>query len=106
RSLILACAPSFVFHLFFFFQAEDGIRDFHVTGVQTCALPILRRLDGVLYTHDHADQTHGIDDLRTFAMRSRRRVPCWMDAATRRSEERRVGKEGGARGAREQERKG
>src|SRR5690606_39555447 len=25
-----------------FFQAEDGIRDFHVTGVQTCALPILR----------------------------------------------------------------
>src|SRR5690606_40541389 len=26
---------------FCFFQAEDGIRDFHVTGVQTCALPIL-----------------------------------------------------------------
>src|SRR5690606_3455775 len=26
--------------LLFFFQAEDGIRDFHVTGVQTCALPI------------------------------------------------------------------
>src|SRR6266511_5880306 len=26
--------------IFFFFQAEDGIRDFHVTGVQTCALPI------------------------------------------------------------------
>src|SRR5690606_16537557 len=28
--------------LSFFFQAEDGIRDFHVTGVQTCALPILK----------------------------------------------------------------
>src|SRR5690606_41166531 len=28
--------------IFFFFQAEDGIRDFHVTGVQTCALPIYR----------------------------------------------------------------
>src|SRR5690606_13754555 len=28
----------------FFFQAEDGIRDFHVTGVQTCALPIFKRL--------------------------------------------------------------
>src|SRR5690606_40225314 len=28
----------------FFFQAEDGIRDFHVTGVQTCALPISRTL--------------------------------------------------------------
>src|SRR5690606_12600569 len=27
-------------HYIFFFQAEDGIRDFHVTGVQTCALPI------------------------------------------------------------------
>src|SRR5207253_3796863 len=29
--------------IFFFFQAEDGIRDGHVTGVQTCALPIFRR---------------------------------------------------------------
>src|SRR6266403_2161447 len=28
--------------LFFFFQAEDGIRDLYVTGVQTCALPIYR----------------------------------------------------------------
>src|SRR5690625_5900859 len=28
-------------HIFFFFQAEDGIRGGHVTGVQTCALPIL-----------------------------------------------------------------
>src|SRR5689334_9466438 len=30
----------FIFFLFFFFQAEDGIRDGTVTGVQTCALPI------------------------------------------------------------------
>src|SRR3989454_6204851 len=28
--------------VFFFFQAEDGIRDYKVTGVQTCALPISR----------------------------------------------------------------
>src|SRR5439155_7592774 len=28
----------------FFFQAEDGIRDGHVTGVQTCALPILQKI--------------------------------------------------------------
>src|SRR5438874_10371963 len=35
-SLIL-CSPS---SIFFFFQAEDGIRDLYVTGVQTCALPI------------------------------------------------------------------
>src|SRR6266550_3699741 len=34
------CGYSFGF-LFFFFQAEDGIRDVAVTGVQTCALPIL-----------------------------------------------------------------
>src|SRR5215467_4156039 len=31
---------------FFFFQAEDGIRDYKVTGVQTCALPILKRFAG------------------------------------------------------------
>src|SRR5256885_15674345 len=29
-----------IFYYFFFFQAEDGIRDYKVTGVQTCALPI------------------------------------------------------------------
>src|SRR5690606_22721376 len=33
------------FSIFFFFQAEDGIRDFHVTGVQTCALPICQERD-------------------------------------------------------------
>src|SRR5688572_32046515 len=37
--------------LFFFFQAEDGIRDLTVTGVQTCALPISRALRG-LCRHD------------------------------------------------------
>src|SRR5690606_39601248 len=37
---------SYIFPPCFFLQAEDGIRDFHVTGVQTCALPIL--LDGVV----------------------------------------------------------
>src|SRR5256886_5905804 len=34
--------PLFTFVMFFFFQAEDGIRDLTVTGVQTCALPISR----------------------------------------------------------------
>lgn len=43
----------------------------------------VRHVDAVLYTHDHADQTHGIDDLRVFALRSRRRIPAFMDAATR-----------------------
>src|SRR5256885_5155603 len=32
------------FGFFFFFQAEDGIRDYKVTGVQTCALPISARV--------------------------------------------------------------
>jgi phosphoribosyl 1,2-cyclic phosphate phosphodiesterase len=42
----------------------------------------LTRLDAVLYTHDHADQTHGIDDLRGFAILQRRRVPVYFDEAT------------------------
>ena len=33
-----------MFVVFFFFQAEDGIRDIGVTGVQTCALPIYQQL--------------------------------------------------------------
>src|SRR5258708_31880582 len=39
-SVRLSVADSFSFRSFFFFQAEDGIRDDLVTGVQTCALPI------------------------------------------------------------------
>src|SRR5207253_7795036 len=54
------------------FQAEDGIRDGHVTGVQTCALPIYDRVvarrqyedprlggAGLLVLHDGADQVPG-----------------------------------------------
>src|SRR5256885_7262215 len=37
------CTASSSSGVFFFFQAEDGIRDYKVTGVQTCALPIFRR---------------------------------------------------------------
>src|SRR5205823_9020618 len=38
---------STVLRLFFFFQAEDGIRDKLVTGVQTCALPIFEPAEGL-----------------------------------------------------------
>jgi len=39
-------------------------------------------LDGVLYTHDHADHTHGIDDLRILAYRGRRRIDLYFDPPT------------------------
>lgn len=41
------------------------------------------RIDALLYTHDHADQAHGIDDIRAFVINSGRRIPTYMDAATR-----------------------
>ena len=40
---------------FFFFQAEDGIRDTSVTGVQTCALPIYIKLDVLEPFYNHPD---------------------------------------------------
>jgi phosphoribosyl 1,2-cyclic phosphate phosphodiesterase len=39
-------------------------------------------LDGVLYTHAHADHVHGIDDLRALVLHKRRRVDIYADAAT------------------------
>lgn len=40
------------------------------------------RLDAVLFTHDHADQSHGIDDLRVFVLAMQRRMPVYIDDAT------------------------
>src|SRR5256885_10492619 len=48
--------------LFFFFQAEDGIRDYKVTGVQTCALPIfvIESGDPTGHGFDHVFARRGI----------------------------------------------
>jgi phosphoribosyl 1,2-cyclic phosphate phosphodiesterase len=43
----------------------------------------IEKVDAVLYTHDHADHTHGIDDLRGLFFVMRRRIRIWADPATR-----------------------
>jgi len=42
----------------------------------------ISRVDAVWYTHDHADHTHGIDDLRVFSARLKQHVPAFADHAT------------------------
>src|SRR3712207_7668153 len=66
----------------FFFQAEDGIRDIGVTGVQTCALPICAGWPG-----------RGVGALGDRVARGVRDAGGGVDELSRRSEERRVGKE-------------
>src|SRR2546430_10080229 len=96
-----ACAPRGV--SFFFFQAEDGIRDLTVTGVQTCALPIclrssLRRIKSVSTPSDQ------VPSILRYCVQGARRPSgkpgcgvtkrvCQCKDSVNRSEERRVGKE-------------
>src|SRR5690606_41056591 len=98
----------------FFLQAEDGIRDFHVTGVQTCALPISAKLAMTeARLMDAHEKPSG--ELRVTATvglganwltpRIREFIELYpgitvnLILADRRSEERRVGKECRCRGA-------
>src|SRR5690606_39689283 len=86
---------------FFFFQAEDGIRDFHVTGVQTCALPIFRVYD-MLFDGDEDIRALPWSERRTRLERFLDRNPqprCDLSPIIARSEERRVGKECRYRGS-------
>jgi phosphoribosyl 1,2-cyclic phosphate phosphodiesterase len=51
----------------------------------------VKRLDAVLLSHDHADQTHGIDDVRAFYIRQGTPIDCYMDEPTSESMLRRFG---------------
>src|SRR5699024_12031241 len=92
---------SYIYSVYFFFQAEDGIRDRNVTGVQTCALPISS-------PRPRTSSTCSTTPTRCWPTRSPRttssapgpdcgpccsRAPRRARAPRRRSEERRVGKE-------------
>src|SRR5205807_5416447 len=92
----------------FFFQAEDGIRDYKVTGVQTCALPIYGRADVGLYAlqidvelrAEQPDERHPQnaqdDHNRSGDSAEGNQLAFggrWAQLLVERSEERRVGKE-------------
>src|SRR5437868_8305542 len=77
----------------FFFQAEDGIRDRNVTGVQTCALPISRLgVHGAGAVHLLALGERGDEQPQRHVRRAEQEEA--GIAEEDRSEERRVGKEG------------
>src|SRR5256885_9109681 len=86
---------------FFFFQAEDGIRDYKVTGVQTCALPIYARVRRLRRApacegREEGRQGGGSAPRRREGLRAHDpgyREEGGRDREAGRSEERRVGKE-------------
>src|SRR5699024_11504945 len=94
-------------HLTFFFQAEDGIRDRNVTGVQTCALPIYSDRLFIIESHRIGIGKNKWCDVFTTMLTPNCalanslcngfRIGCpaiWAFSIDKRSEERRVGKEG------------
>src|SRR5690606_40670034 len=102
----------------FFFQAEDGIRDFHVTGVQTCALPIStnhlqkRRCRCHRFRFPHSTP-HGCCSIWAITTSNYLRKPNFRlhplqihtAPGPHRSEERRVGKESRSQKSKQQKKK-
>src|SRR5207253_5706892 len=95
----------------FFFQAEDGIRDGHVTGVQTCALPILTAppsfrkqnpADQPILQINLTSETLEMSAIDEFAENILAPRISQVDGVAQRSEERRVGKECRPRRGRQQ----
>src|SRR5256885_8966406 len=93
----------------FFFQAEDGIRDYKVTGVQTCALPIYEmrtgsrsQLLGDFEWRGLIVDATSLGELDAHLAGAPRSIYCGFDPTAdslHRSEERRVGKECRSRGS-------
>src|SRR5699024_11817855 len=95
----------------FFFQAEDGIRDRNVTGVQTCALPILKTIKGpAVFLAQFVDNKAPFNTLEGMCKWAADlgykgiQIPTWesflIDLDKARSEERRVGEDSKAMGER------
>src|SRR5699024_11631989 len=90
-------------HVTFFVQAEDGIRDRNVTGVQTCALPISWRCPAVPAPRRRRRRRDRAELRRSPRVGLLQRDRLQQRGAAVRSEERRVGKECRERGAAERE---
>lgn len=67
-------------------ESDDGTRRVLVDTPPDLRLQLLaagvQHIDAVWFTHDHADHTHGIDDLRAFSVRLHHRVPAFADPVT------------------------
>src|SRR5699024_12269812 len=90
---------------FFFFQAEDGIRDRNVTEVQTCALPISSAGYEVLASFIEQATEMSFAEYVHLGICEPLGIEITVEGSAGRSEERRVGKEGRSRWAAESERR-
>jgi len=62
---------------------DDAGRDRHRAGSREQLIDAhVDHIDAVFLTHEHADQTHGIDDLRSVVLHQRRRIPVYLNLST------------------------